>query len=255
MIEVNSDMVCAIIPAHNEEPFIGNVVRGLLRHVKQVIVVDDHSVDNTGLAASAAGAVVIRHPKRLGKGAAIKSGLRQAAQESFEFFLFLDGDGQHDPDEAPTFFATASEFETGLIIGNRMTNVDAMPWARRWTNRFMSWQIGKLCRRELPDSQCGYRMAHRNLLPVLLRSSNGFAFETESLLLAIEAGFLVSFVPVRTIYRAEQSKIRPARDTLGYARVLTRNLRLRRGRASSAAVVRACISHKSSTNSLPSPQL
>jgi glycosyltransferase involved in cell wall biosynthesis len=235
MIGATPDTVCAIIPAHDEEPFIGQVVRGLLRHVKRVIVVDDHSLDNTSSVALAAGAVVMRHPKRLGKGAAIKSGLRRAAQGSYEFFLFLDGDGQHDPDEAPTFFARAADFQTDLIIGNRMMNVDPMPRVRRWTNRLMSWQIGRLCGRELPDSQCGYRMAHRSLLPLLLQSSNGFAFETESLLLAIEAGFLVGFVPVRTIYRAEQSKIRPARDTLGYVRVLVRNLRLRRGVAPSAA--------------------
>jgi len=228
MIEATRETVCAIIPAHDEERFIGNVVRGVRPYVKQVIVIDDHSLDKTGSAASAAGALVLRHPKRRGKGAAIKSGLKRAAQEDLEFFLFLDGDGQHDPDEIPKFFAKAAASEAALIIGNRMMDVSPMPWIRRWTNRFMSWQIGNLCQCELPDSQCGYRMAHRGLLPLLLRSSDGFAFETESLVLTVRAGFSVDFVRVRTIYRAEQSKIRPARDTLGYVRVLARNLRVGR---------------------------
>ena len=105
-----------------------------------------------------------------------------------------------------------------------MNNPATMPWVRRLTNRFMSWQIGNLCRRELPDSQCGYRMASRRLLPVLLQSSDGFAFETECLLLAARNGHSIDFVPIRTIYRAEQSKIRPARDTFGYFQVLSKHL-------------------------------
>jgi glycosyltransferase involved in cell wall biosynthesis len=167
---------------------------------------------------------VIRHPQRLGKGAAIKTGLRRAAAENYEYFLFLDGDGQHDPSEIPKFVDKVSQSKTDLVVGNRMNNPATMPWVRRLTNRFMSWQIGNLCRRELPDSQCGYRMASRRLLPVLLQSSDGFAFETECLLLASRNGYSIDFVPIRTIYRAEQSKIRPARDTFGYFQVLSKHL-------------------------------
>jgi glycosyltransferase involved in cell wall biosynthesis len=225
MFEPLADTVCAIIPAHEEERFIAGVVRGVRVHVEKVIVVDDHSLDETGPAAATAGAVVIRHPQRLGKGAAIKTGLRRAAAEKYEYFLFLDGDGQHDPSEIPKFVDKVAQSKTDLVVGNRMGNPVTMPWVRRWTNRFMSWQIGNLCRRELPDSQCGYRIANRRLLSVLLQSSDGFAFETECLLLAARTGFSIDFVPIRTIYRAEQSKIRPARDTFGYFQVLSKHLR------------------------------
>jgi glycosyltransferase involved in cell wall biosynthesis len=199
MIEPHADTVCAIIPAHEEERFIAGVVRGVRAHLQKVIVVDDHSLDDTGAAAATAGAAVIRHPQCLGKGAAIKTGLRAAAAENYQYFLFLDGDGQHDPSEIPKFLEKAFQSKTDLVVGNRMTNPVTMPWVRRWTNRFMSWQIGNLCRRKLPDSQCGYRLAHRGLLSVLLRSSDGFAFETECLLLAARNGFSVDFVPIRTI--------------------------------------------------------
>ena len=224
MIEPSADTVCAIIPAHEEERFITRVVRGVRAHVDRVIVVDDHSLDGTGAAAAAAGATVIRHPQRLGKGAAIKTGLQRAAAENYPYFLFLDGDGQHDPAEIPKFLDKVSRSQADLVVGNRMNNPATMPWVRRWTNRFMSWQIGNLCQRELPDSQCGYRIARFSLLSVLLQSSDGFAFETECLLLAARGGFSIDFVPIRTIYRAEQSKIRPARDTLGYFQVLSKHL-------------------------------
>ena len=74
----------------------------------------------------------------------------------------------------------------------------------------------------MPDSQCGYRMARYELLPLLRESSDGFAFETESLILAARNGFQIEFVPVRTIYRDERSKIKPMRDTLRYIRILAK---------------------------------
>ena len=227
MIEPSADTVCAIIPAHKEEGFIARVVEDVRAHIQRVIVVDDCSLDGTGVAAATAGAIVIRHRQRLGKGAAIKTGLQRAAAENYPYFLFLDGDGQHDPAEIPKFLDKVSRSRADLVVGNRMNNPVTMPWVRRMTNRFMSWQIGNLCRRELPDSQCGYRLARLSLLSVLLQSSDGFAFETECLLLAARGGFSIDFVPIRTIYRAEQSKIRPARDTLGYLQVLSKHLRQR----------------------------
>jgi glycosyltransferase involved in cell wall biosynthesis len=221
MVQATRETVCAIIPAFGEERFIGAVVRGVLEYLDHVVVVDDHSPDQTAQAAREAGAEVIRHSENLGKGAAIKTGLAKAAN-SFGFFLFMDGDGQHDPAEIPKFLRKATETQAHLIIGNRMRNIATMPPIRRWTNKFMSWQISKLCRQELPDSQCGYRMARYELLPLLRDCSDGFAFETECLLLTARHGFQIELVPVRTIYRDERSKIKPMRDTWRYISVLAK---------------------------------
>ena len=221
MVPATRETVCAIIPACGEERFIGSVVRGVLEHLDHVVVVDDHSADQTARVAREAGAEVIRHSKNLGKGAAIKTGLGKVA-DGFGYFLLMDGDGQHDPAEIPKFLRKAAETRAHLVVGNRMSNVAAMPAIRRWTNKFMSWQISRLCRQELPDSQCGYRMARYELLPLLRESSDGFAFETECLLLTAGGGFQIEFVPVRTIYRDERSKIKPMRDTFHYIRILAK---------------------------------
>src|ERR1700736_1199730 len=221
MVQATRENVCAIIPAFGEERFIGTVVRGVLEHLDHVVVVDDHSPDQTAQVAREAGAEVIRHSENLGKGAAIKTGLGKAA-ERFGFFLFMDSDGQHDPAEIPKYLRKAAETQAHLIVGNRMCNVATMPAIRRWTNKFMSWQISRLCRRELPDSQCGHRLARSELLPLLRESSDGFAFETENLLLAARNGFRIEFVPIRTIYRDERSKIKAMRDTVRYIRILAK---------------------------------
>ena len=218
------ETVFAIIPAYSEGKFIGDVVSRVLQHVKTVLVVDDGSPDNTAGAAEAAGAKVIRHPTNRGKGAAIKRGLEHAAATEAAFFLFLDGDGQHDPSDIPAFFDAINESGADFVVGNRMTNIEKMPVVRRLTNKFMSWQIGAVCRVPLPDSQCGFRLVRRELLHVLCAPSDRFEFETESLILAARHGYRIKCVPIRTIYANQQSKIRPLRDTIRYARLISKYL-------------------------------
>jgi len=103
-----------------------------------------------------------------------------------------------------------------------MWNATGMPAIRRWTNKFMSWQISGLCRRKVLDSQSGFRLARYELLPYLNESHDGFAFETENLLLAARHGFQIEFVPIRTIYGDERSKVKPMRDTFRYIRLLAK---------------------------------
>jgi glycosyltransferase involved in cell wall biosynthesis len=219
-MKASKETVLAIIPAYREERFIAQVVRRVLQYVQGVLVVDDGSPDNTGTEAEAAGAKVIRHSTNFGKGAALKTGLDYAVSTEAPFFLFLDGDGQHDPSDIPALIHAINGSSADLVVGNRMSNLKSMPLIRRWTNQFMSWQIGRICNIPIPDSQCGFRLARRELLPVLMAPSNRFDFESESMILAVRHGFLVSFVPIRTIYTDQHSKIRPLQDTVRYLRLI-----------------------------------
>jgi glycosyltransferase involved in cell wall biosynthesis len=225
-MKASRETVLAIIPAYGEAKFIGDVVNRVLQYVGAVLVIDDGSPDDTASIAEAAGAVVIRHSINRGKGAAIKSGLGHAAAAAAgpPFFLFLDGDGQHDPEDIPAFFDAMNETGADLIVGNRMTDLGAMPVVRRLTNKFMSWQIGAICKVPVPDSQCGFRLVRRELLPVLNAPSDRFEFETESLILAARHGFCIRCVPIRTIYAKQKSKIRPLQDTIRYARLIIKYL-------------------------------
>jgi glycosyltransferase involved in cell wall biosynthesis len=216
------DTVLAIIPAYSEERFIAQVASQVLPYVKAVLVIDDGSSDCTASEAEAAGAKVIRHSRNLGKGAALKTGLRYAARDEVAFFLFLDGDGQHDPSDIPAFFEAINRSQAELIVGNRMNNLKSMPRVRRWTNQFMSWQIGKICKMPLPDSQCGFRLLRREVVPVLLTAKDRFEFDSESIILAADQGFRIGFVPIRTIYTDQHSKIRPFVDTIRYIRLMSK---------------------------------
>lgn len=214
--------VAALIPAYCEEAHIADVVRRTKNQLDHVLVLDDGSPDGTAEAAKKAGAEIIRHSQNSGKGAAIKTGMRDLTERGFEYILLLDGDGQHLPEEIPRFIEEANRSQSRCIIGSRMSTTETMPFVRKWTNRYMSWRISRVCDQKIPDSQCGFRLIHRDLVPFLYCESEAFDYETEVLFVASQNGFQISAVPVSTIYGEEKSKIHPMRDTLRFFKLMKR---------------------------------
>jgi glycosyltransferase involved in cell wall biosynthesis len=216
--------VAALIPAYFEEKHIRDVASRARAQLDTVLVVDDGSTDRTSEEAKAAGVEVVKHEKNAGKGAAIKTGLRNLlARESLEFILILDGDGQHLPEEIPNFIATANETGAPLIVGNRMTDVRTMPFVRKMTNRYMSWSISRVIGQRVPDTQCGFRMFARALAAEFIAvESSAFDFETEMLAIAARNGCTIGAAKVSTVYGDEVSKIHPWRDTMKFFKLLKR---------------------------------
>ena len=208
----------AVIPCYNEAPFLGAVVAEVRAHLPNIIVVDDGSTDLTASEADAADAEVLQLQRNGGKGAALQAGWRRAHQRGFNWVLMLDGDGQHAADDIPKFLQCAEKNAAALVVGNRMANAAAMPWLRRHVNRWMSRRLSGLTGVWLPDSQCGFRLAH---LETLLRwplSAHRFEIESETLLTVLAAGQRVEFVPIRVIYQSERSHICPFLDTWRWLR-------------------------------------
>lgn len=208
----------AVIPAFNEAGRIGTTVRGARRHLTDVIVVDDGSADATADEARLAGAVVLRHPANLGKGAALKTGFAYALQSGVDAVLTLDADGQHDPDDIPRFLSAGAGVD--ILVGARTRDRAGMPPLRRLTNRGMSWLISRLVGAPLKDTQSGYRLVRcRALRELDLRTSN-YDLETEILVRAARAGFTVRELDIAAIYPPDHaSHIHPLRDTLRFLRL------------------------------------
>jgi UDP-N-acetylglucosamine---dolichyl-phosphate N-acetylglucosaminyltransferase len=212
-----NDRVIALIPAFNEAARVADVVTRTRPHVREVIVIDDGSVDETANVAQAAGARVIRHDQNKGKGAAIVSALECFDKSGVEFAVLLDADGQHDPAEIPKFIDAAQVSGAAIVVGTRMNDTKEMPFVRLWTNRFTSWVTGKLACQKIPDSQCGFRLLRRSVLHDLKLSTARFETETEMLIQAGRAGHKVFGVPIRTIYETGRaSHIHPLRDTIRF---------------------------------------
>ncbi|HTV41874.1 MAG TPA: glycosyltransferase family 2 protein [Candidatus Sulfotelmatobacter sp.] len=207
-------MTAAVIPCFNESPTIGRLVSQLRQHLDPIVVVDDGSTDETAFKARNAGAVVLRHDRNRGKGAALKTGLSHLHNLGFEWAVTLDGDGQHDPADVPALLQCAERTGARLVIGNRMGNAEAMPWVRRFVNRWMSKRLSQFTGRELPDTQSGFRLIHLQTWANLRLSAQRFEVESEMLLAFLAAAFPVKFVLVRTIPGSRKSRIRPCADSV-----------------------------------------
>jgi glycosyltransferase involved in cell wall biosynthesis len=221
-VAIDRTTVAAIIPAYLEEKHIGDVARRTLQQLDHVLVVDDGSTDATAETARAAGAEVIVHEQNRGKGESIKTGLRHWLNRGFVYVAILDGDGQHLPEEIVFFLEMAAATRAEILIGTRMNNVRDMPHLRRLVNRYMSRRISRVCRQEVPDTQCGFRMVHRTVIPDLLGGADRFDYETEMLIIASRKGYQIESVPITTVYSDEVSSIHPVRDTLRFFELMRR---------------------------------
>jgi len=234
MTETNiRSQAAAVIPAYQDEKHIGDIVRRTRERLDHVLVIDDGSSDQTAQRAREAGAEVIIHDQNRGKGEALKTGLGHwlgAASSSvvgpdreITWVILLDSDGQHLPEEIDRFLAAAvAATRPSFFIGNRMNNLAGMPFIRRVVNRYMSRRISTVCGQEIPDTQCGFRMLDRQLIPELLGGGHRFDYETEVLIIASRKGYRIESVPITTVYTDQVSKIHPLRDALRFFQMMWR---------------------------------
>ena len=106
-----------------------------------------------------------------------------------------------------------------------MFNPSGMPWIRRAVNRWMSRRISNLVGLELPDSQCGFRLMHLPSWAALDVRAARFEIESEMLFQFARAGHAIEFVPIRSVYAGEASRISPVRDAVRWFRWLAESKR------------------------------
>ena len=202
----------ALVPAYQAEPTVGDVVRGVLRHVSRVVVVDDGSTDATRNEAEHAGAEVLRLPANRGKGGALRAGLEVVLAGDPTHVVFVDADGQHDPEDLPLLLEAAHQGDD-FVIGSRMSGENGIPPVRYRTNEIGSRILTRMTGHDVEDGQSGYRVIAAAVLRRLRLSAKGYSIETEMLLKASPYVRRLRHVPVRAIYDSARSHYRPFRDT------------------------------------------
>jgi glycosyltransferase involved in cell wall biosynthesis len=216
--------ICSIIPAYQESRAIRQVVTLSQKYCTCVVVVDDGSTDNTNRIAEDCGAIVLRHPHNLGKGAALRTGFTYAVETACDIIITLDGDMQHNPHSIPRFIDRINKgFD--VIVGSRYaTQSDEMPFVRKLSNLITTQALRVFFKVPVTDSQSGFRAFRKEVLEVISVRDDGFAAETEILIDAQRAGFKISEVSIATNYGEEESKIRARRDITRWLMTLSRNL-------------------------------
>jgi glycosyltransferase involved in cell wall biosynthesis len=223
--------ICVLIPTYNESRAIGGLIKGIKEFGLQVIVSDDGSRDDTVKIASACGAEVLSSPRNMGKGASLIRGYNFALSRGFDAVITMDGDGQHSCLDLPSFIEKARNSDSPLIVGNRMKSTKGMPALRVATNFLMSKFISKVTGQYIPDTQCGFRLAKKELLSKIDLSTSKYETESEILIRAARLGFMIESVPVRTIYSGQKSQINPFIDTFRFFRFLLKDFFSRPGHA------------------------
>jgi dolichol-phosphate mannosyltransferase len=218
-------LVAVVIPALDEAGKIGRVLDKLAAAGDprfEAIVVDDGSSDGTGDEARAHGAaVVIRHPQRMGVGAAIRDGWEEGLRRDRPYLALLSGDDQHEPAElVPALerlirgadYAQGSRWRPG-------GRVEGPTGGRGIGTRIYSAVFSVLVMRRVTDATNGFRIFRADVLrhpSVDLRQAwlDSYDLEPYVLYKAIRARFRVVEVPCTVRYHAREgyTKMRGIRD-------------------------------------------
>jgi glycosyltransferase involved in cell wall biosynthesis len=218
---VNSkNQISIVIPAKNEAANL----QALLRQIKtvvpdaEILVIDDGSTDDTSLIAKNADATVIKHPYSQGNGAAIKTGARKAKGD---IIIFMDADGQHDPNDIPDLLAKLEE-GYDMAVGARHVSTQSS-WLRKIGNSFYNWLASIMTGHRIEDLTSGYRAVRADkfrkfiyLLP------NGFSYPTTSTMAFFRSGFPVAYVPIHAGKREGKSHIQLFRDGMRFFIIILR---------------------------------
>jgi len=188
----------AAIPCFDEEVAIGSVVLRARQHVDEVLVIDDGCTDNTAKVARDAGATIISHGARKGKGQGIKSALRYAVEHNYDCLVLLDGDGQHNPEEIPLLVEPILADTADLVIGFR--TFDQMPFYRRFGRAVLD--IASSNGSSITDSQCGFRALNRKTVESMAGTlrKDDFSTESEMLRIAQEKHLRIGETPINCRY-------------------------------------------------------
>jgi glycosyltransferase involved in cell wall biosynthesis len=224
-MELATKSVVILIPAYNAATSLEELVDRLNRSVSgvRVVVVDDGSMDKTSEVANSVGAVVLKHEKNRGKGAALQTGFDFVKNfTDIQFIFTIDADLQHQPEDIPKFVSAQQQTNADLVIGWRERMGTGMPLHRIASNSLTSALVGIRTRRTIKDSQCGFRMIRHSFTRNIRLESTGYEAETEFLIKAAKLGCKIEFVPIQTVYGSEKSYMTNWATTKNFIKVLFR---------------------------------
>lgn len=220
-------MRAALIPAYNEESRIAPVILRAKRHVDLVIVCDDGSSDLTSQVAEELGAVVLRHTRNMGYGAALRSLFLEALKRKVDVAVTLDADGQHDPDYIPKLIEPIESGEADVVIGSRFLDESSTPGiskSRKMALRFLNWVGRRALKLDIRDTQSGMRVYSRKALEAALHAAeSGMAISYGVLRELSSAGLRLKEVPIKVTYGDKKPSRHPF---LHFSELVTTLLRI-----------------------------
>lgn len=217
--------VLIIIPTFNESESIGQLIQRIINMRNQVsyqyhldvLIVDDNSPDGTADLVNESkyqNVFVLSQDNKKGLASAYLAGYQWGIVRDYDFFLQMDGDLSHQPEQIPQLLALSST--NNLVIGTRwMVGGQVVNWPkrRRYISKFGTRYAAFILKLPFKDLTSGYRVLPRQLLERLDLSrieTQGYSFQIEVIMKAVKLGFDIKEVPITFIERANgKSKMSP----------------------------------------------
>jgi len=217
-----------LIPAYNAQKTIKELldqIEAVNNQPGNVIIVNDGSNDKTAELIKNYSYSVISLSKNMGKGYALRQGFASFIDNTkSEYLLCMDADLQHPVSYIKKFTESADRNKNSFIIGKRDRKKGVMPFPRIISNYLTSKLISLICKQKIEDSQCGFRLIHRDALKQLTLKENGFQLESEMIIEASRANINIDFIEIPTIYNGHMSHINHLGDTIRFIRLIISEL-------------------------------
>ena len=198
------------IPAYNEEKNIAKIIVQLKKVADQILVCDDGSTDSTSEIAESLGAIVIKHPKNLGYGSAIRSIFLKSREINAEVLVTIDADGQHKIEDVKKVIKPIVDGQADISIGSRfLEEGDNAPKYRKLGINIITKVTNSSLSEKITDAQSGFRAYNNKVLQSLTPSDSGMGISTEILIKSSNLGLKIAEVPTEIQYEGETSSQNP----------------------------------------------
>ena len=200
------------IPAFNEEQNIAKIIPKLKKITNSIIICDDGSSDKTAQVAKELGAIVQRHDKNMGYGAAINTIFKKSKEIQSDVLVTFDGDEQHDVNDIEKVIKPIVDDFSDIVIGSRfLEKTSDVPNYRKIGIKVITKITNASINQKLTDSQSGFRAYGKKVIKEISPSDQGMGISTEILIKASEMNHRISEVPIQIKYEGNTSTHNPVR--------------------------------------------
>lgn len=190
-----------IIPVYNEEATIAEALNRVWAaktpgFIKEIIVVDDGSTDNTrkSLSTWQKRATVLFQPKNQGKGSAVMEGVKRATGE---IILLQDADLEYSPADYPKLLEPFADPRVTVVYGSRFLGPHlSTMYLYALGNKFVTWMTNILFNTNITDMETGYKVFRRSVIDGITIRARRFDFEPEFTAKVLKAGYQIYEVPI-----------------------------------------------------------
>ena len=198
------------IPAFNEEKNIAGILIKLKKFSQHIVVCDDGSNDLTAKISEELGAIVIKHEKNLGYGAAIKSIFLKSQEINADVLITFDADGQHRIEDINKVLEPIKDNTADVVIGSRfLNNKQKIPKYRKVGIKAITELTNIVGGTKITDSQSGFRAYNKKILEKINPTESGMGISTEILIKIQKSGLRIIEVPIIISYEGETSTHNP----------------------------------------------